>query len=743
MRGFLLLLLLQAISCSSLQTLPSTFYVSPNGDDSWSGRLAKANADATDGPFKTLEQARQAVRDYRDSRPTVEAIVVTLLSGDYRRQSAFILDERDSGSADQPIIWRGEGTLLSRLLGSARLDSWQIVTDSNLLRRLPESSRAAVRIADLPADLTLPEAWNPRGAPLLELFEHDKKLPMASYPQNGWLRIADVPQTGAKRFHEGLEREKRYDGVPVGRHYGRIQYDDPKPNRWQDWSNIWLHGYWTWDWSDAYQLASSVDTLKQEIILAEPHHNYGYTKNQRFRFLNILEELDEPGEWVFDRVGRRILLYPINPTAMEVEISVCASPLFHLRSCEHVRLENIAFAASRGNGVVIEGGKDNVIAGCRFSGLGNHAVEIHCGRHNGVQSCDITDVAMGGIVLDGGDRQNLLPAGHFAINNHIHHFSTWLRTWQLAIDLHGIGHHVSHNLIHDAPHEAIYVRGNDHLLEFNEIHSVCQETGDAGAIHTGRDYTWRGNIYRHNYIHDLQGAGLHGVTALYLDDFSSGYTLTGNLCVRSGRGTLVGGGRDNLVCNNVYIECFPSIILDGRGLSWAGYYFNGGYPVLFDKLNEMNAMQPPYSERYPELLSLGQGNPAEPVNNRIENNLSLGGRFIELYDFYAYDVSKNSIRQNCIADSTICKILAEPPSGWDPYYLDLDRSEGYRFINSPEDLPEVLADNLFCDQTPIEFDARKKKIRILNNKLRELGFAALPLDSMGLMKDRFRRRIIP
>jgi len=91
----------------------------------------------------------------------------------------------------------------------------------------------------------------------------------------------------------------------------------------------------------------------------------------------------------------------------------------------------------------------------------------------------------------------------------------------------GVGQHVAHNLIHDAPFEAMYQRGNDHVLEFNEVHRVCTETGDAGAIHTGRDFTWQGNIIRYNYWHDLQGSGLHGVTAVYLDDFSSGYKIYG------------------------------------------------------------------------------------------------------------------------------------------------------------------------------------------------------------------------
>ncbi|MBE0534328.1 MAG: hypothetical protein IH624_01565, partial [Phycisphaerae bacterium] len=38
------------------------FYVSEAGNDSWSGAFAVPNAAGTDGPFATLQRAREAVR---------------------------------------------------------------------------------------------------------------------------------------------------------------------------------------------------------------------------------------------------------------------------------------------------------------------------------------------------------------------------------------------------------------------------------------------------------------------------------------------------------------------------------------------------------------------------------------------------------------------------------------------------------------------------------------------------------
>jgi len=42
------------------------FYVSPDGNDNWSGRLECPNASKTDGPFATLTRARDAVREMKE-----------------------------------------------------------------------------------------------------------------------------------------------------------------------------------------------------------------------------------------------------------------------------------------------------------------------------------------------------------------------------------------------------------------------------------------------------------------------------------------------------------------------------------------------------------------------------------------------------------------------------------------------------------------------------------------------------
>lgn len=735
-------------NCSTISTREIVIYVSPSGNDTWSGRLANPNVDRTDGPLASLEKARDVIRTIKkDAGPNVPKIVVYLRSGNYPLSRSFQLTHEDGGTDRAPVIWRNYPNDSAVITGVRTLTRFEPITDPDIRNRIDPNYRAHIRQLDLPSQgITDFGEITPRGTPGLELFCGGQRMTPARFPNDGWLLIADVPQTGGQPVNQGLEREKRYDGVPVGRHYGRIKYDGDRPRRWHPSNEIYLHGYWTWDWSDSYQKVQAIDPTTHEITLAEPHHHYGYTKNQRFYYLNILEELDQPGEWVLDRHLGRIYFWPPAATdSSSILVSMLSEPLLSLENCEHVTIQGLQFRYSRGSGVVVNRGRGNRIAGCIFAQLGNQAVVINGGYDNGVTGCDIADVALGGITLRGGDRQKLIPAHNFATNNHIHHWSQWLRTGQLAIDIFGVGQLVAHNRLHDAPHGAIYVRGNEHLLEYNEIYNVCYETGDAGAIHTGRNYTWRGNCYRFNYIHHLKGPGLHGVTALYLDDFTSGFILYGNICYRSGRGVLIGGGRDNRIENNIFIECTPAIVLDARGLGWASNYFDGSYTVLQDSLEAMNFRQPPYSDQYPELLTLYEDEPDVPKNNQILRNISYGGRWIELYDFFEYDFSVITIKDNIIADSIICKRIKAKPAGWEPYYLNLDTADDYNFYRRDDPLvSDLFAGNVLLSGDPgfVNFQQQNFDLK-KDSPAYQHGFQPLPLEKIGLITDEYRKQLPP
>jgi hypothetical protein len=255
--------------------------------------------------------------------------------------------------------------------------------------------------------------------------------------------------------------------------------------------------------------------------------------------------------------------------------------------------------------------------GCIIRNNGKWAVRIDGGRNCSVRGCDISGSGDGGVSLNGGDRATLTAAGHLVENCGIHNYSRWNRTYRPAVAIEGVGNRVARNLIHDAPHQAMSLSGNDHLIEFNEIHNVCEETNDAGAIYGWNDWAARGHHIRYNYIHHVYGRKAEGANGVYLDDNFSAAAIYGNVFESLKRPIHLGGGRDHRVLNNLFVDCTDALHIDARGLGWRAY----GFDELKQKLETWPYQKPPWSERYPELLTLLNDEPMAPKGVVVMRNI--------------------------------------------------------------------------------------------------------------------------
>jgi len=61
-------------------------YVSPQGNDQWSGRLAVPNAEGTDGPLATIAGARDVVRRRKEAGELAGPVTVWLRGTWYFRE---------------------------------------------------------------------------------------------------------------------------------------------------------------------------------------------------------------------------------------------------------------------------------------------------------------------------------------------------------------------------------------------------------------------------------------------------------------------------------------------------------------------------------------------------------------------------------------------------------------------------------------------------------------------------------
>ena len=91
----------------------------------------------------------------------------------------------------------------------------------------------------------------------------------------------------------------------------------------------------------------------------------GNPSPRRYHALNVLEELDSPGEYYLDIAGRRLLFWPPGPIAeARCVLSTTDAPCVRLDGVSHVRLQGFVVEATLADGVLVLGGTDVCIEGC-------------------------------------------------------------------------------------------------------------------------------------------------------------------------------------------------------------------------------------------------------------------------------------------------------------------------------------------------------------------------------------------
>ncbi len=691
-------------------------------------------------PYQTLTQARDSIRAARKAGtlPGGEAVTVHVGPGVYRLEASFELTAEDGGTAGAPVVYRAEQSGQAHIRGGVALEpaAFKPVTDAAVLSRLDPAVRGNVRVCDLAAKV--PGAFEAfrtayQGAPAAPwLYVNGQPMTLARWPNAG------APEAGwagfSKAVDTGLPRAEATDPAQRKAHPGAFAFDDPRPARWNLEEGVWLLGYWTHDWSDEVIRVAAYDKEQKVIALAAPH-GYGIAggtwgaSKRRFFALNALEELDAPGEWYLDRARKLLYFHPAGALDdAALTLATLTQPLVKVNGAKHLRLVALDFGYGHGDGIVLRNAEHVELAGCVVANLAGSGIVVD-GMANTVRSCDVFNLGRGGLALNGGDRKTLTPANNLAVNNHIHHYGLFQRTYAPGIGVNGCGQVVRNNCIHDAPHNAVLYGGNEHLFELNEIYRVVLETGDAGAFYTGRDWTSQGNVLRHNYIHDLGGGEAKHVNTMgvYLDDCDCGDTIEGNVFYRAGRAIMIGGGRENPVLNNLVVDCPIGLHIDARGMTWKQWNDPGDSSWSLEaKADRLDYTKPPWSVKYPRLAAIMGEDPREPLNNPVRRNV-----FVDC------------ARQVCDFDGNVKKLLAKceladnlavNTTGATSGVARAVEIKGFTSLSGTKSDPVDLG---FADAARQDF-ALRRNARLL----KELPtFEKIPFAKIGLCKDAYRRKL--
>ena len=594
------------------------FHVAPSGNDTNTGSAAH--------PFTTLERARAAVREWKKVDGKGGA-TVWIESGIFPVASTFELAAEDSGTAESPVTWRakndGATTLEARRQIAAK--DFQKVTDAALLARMTDEARGNVWALDL-ATSGIQHAKRPPdifddGGGLLDLYCNGERQTLSRWPNETKTTMDRVLDRGDLRRASGARG-------------GTFIFRGDRPARWVEAAKadqLWLAGFWrvAWEWNTVR--VKSLAVAQKTIELSQPAPGGIGSKyagpegagTEPWIALNLLEEIDQPGEWSIDFAKQTLYWWPPVPLEKaEVGIADCDAPMVRLNGAAHVAIRGLVIEGGLGNGIEITGGENCTISGCTLRDLGRSGVVVTGGFRHQILSCDLHTLGQSGILLGGGDRRTLTPSGHVVDNNHIHDYGLAKKVYAPGIGVGfrdqpaaAVGCRITHNLIHHAPHAAVLYGGNDNLFEFNEIHDFLIESDDLGGFYSTFDWTSYGNIVRHNFVHHTPHA-----LGFYLDDGDSGDLIEGNIAYRMAAGVGIGGGHDNIARNNLAIECGVGTRIDARGVS-RGYDKN---PTLLKILAALNPTQPPWRDRFPTLAALSKNLPPLPVGCVIERNVAVG-----------------------------------------------------------------------------------------------------------------------
>ena len=476
------------------------------------------------------------------------------------------------------------------------------------VRLKPDACERGVYVCDLKAAGIEPAGFVSRGfgrsirASHSELFINSRPMNVSQYPKAGsFLRITGF----------GEPESNEWDSK-VGKLTGGFYYEDEHPKSWKKGQQIWTHGYWAWDWSPSRERVETLDTERGFVMNAEPYGQYSFIKGQRFYFFNIIEEVTEPGDYCIDFESGKLYFKPFDGTdidSAEILLSMCDKPVFELDGAKDITIDGFIIEGFRGNAIKIDHSENIKISGCEIRNVGNRGVVVDNSKNVIVSNCKIHDTGDGGIALWCGSRETLEHAGCTVEDCEIYSVARWDRCYEPPVKLYGVGLSARRNYIHDCPHSAILFGGNDITIADNEVCRVVTETGDAGAIYGGRDYTMRGNVVEGNFIHHVgSGVGM-GTMGIYNDDCLSGTVMRGNVFYKVQRAVFLGGGVDFVVEGNVFVDCTPSIEIDGRGQSdhkvWRNMVINTLYDRFYNICGKgIKATDPPYITKYPELAKL-------------------------------------------------------------------------------------------------------------------------------------------
>ena len=418
----------------------------------------------------------------------------------------------------------------------------------------------------------------------------------------------------AETFETMKAKEAQVGRAPAAAENDRFHFGEGDLKPWPRSPEPEIHIFPAWGWVNAILSVDKVDHQDRAVHVKNRNCSQDLRPGNRYFVENVFEALDSPGEWFLDRAEGRLYYWPkeadfekrgVAAPVLDRLIDIAGdiegeseggiegkkeeqdrlkAGLQTQRFVEHVVFRGFTFRHTEyslemasvytpDDGVVwLRRARHCLIENCRFLGVGGYAVRLSLhSSDNAILGNEVAEGGQGGILLVGYPTESQ-PRNTLIAGNHIHHCGCiWKHVAGIYVTT-GSGNRILHNTIAHVPRYGISIKtfgkgsaSHRNLVAFNRILFSNLETNDTGAIETlGRDQEDTGNVIRGNLILDVVGLGTtekgefltpHYTWGIYLDDFSSGTEIVGNLVARTVRGGVhVHLGRNNAIEGNILID---------------------------------------------------------------------------------------------------------------------------------------------------------------------------------------------